>query len=109
MLSFDGRATELAGLVPGEEDNPPSSLSVSFEHIFLVSQMPETTAHPILNDAPKSNNLEIYAVWRKMPASSSQVLSHKAAIRSLCVTMTEVSPFSRCNSRKTSNMRSPVR
>ena len=34
MLGFDGRAAELAGLVPGEEDHPPCSFSVSFEHNF---------------------------------------------------------------------------
>src|SRR6266850_1839941 len=34
VFRFDGRASELAGLIAGEEDHPPCSLSVSFEHIF---------------------------------------------------------------------------
>src|SRR5262245_21337979 len=36
VLGLDRRATELASFVAGEEDNPPCSLSVSFEHKFLI-------------------------------------------------------------------------
>ena len=36
MLGFDGRASELASFIAGEEYNPSCSLSVSFEHSLLI-------------------------------------------------------------------------
>ena len=39
MLGFNGGASELAGFIASEEDDPPCSLSISFEHKF-DSQMP---------------------------------------------------------------------
>ena len=59
MLGLNSRATKLAGFVASEEDNPPGSLSISFEHSVLILSAPGFTAVPILNDARKSNNTEI--------------------------------------------------
>src|SRR5438477_8621001 len=36
MLSFDGRTSKLASFVASEEDDPPCSLSISFEHSRLI-------------------------------------------------------------------------
>jgi hypothetical protein len=32
VFGFNGDAAQLAGLVPGEEENPPSPFRVPFEH-----------------------------------------------------------------------------
>src|SRR6266571_155990 len=36
MLGLDGRTAKLTGFVSSEEDHPPCSFSVSFEHIFMI-------------------------------------------------------------------------
>src|SRR5262245_34597153 len=109
VLGFDRRATKLASLVASEENDPSGSLCISFKHKFLILSNAGNTAVTILIDAHKSNNIEIYAVFRKTPPSNSQTSSHWTAMRSLWVTITEVRPFSWCNSRKIWNMWSPVR
>ena len=37
MLGFDCRAAKLTGFVASEEDDPAGSLSVSFEHILILT------------------------------------------------------------------------
>src|SRR6266511_1520772 len=50
MLGFNSRTAELTGFVASEEDHPPCSFSVSFEH-NLCSQMPCVRANPYLGTA----------------------------------------------------------
>ena len=80
VLGLDRRATELAGFVASEEDDPPGSLCVSFEHKFLILSMPGIAADLILNEPPKSNKrqtrTEVRYIFLKTPASNSHTSSH---------------------------------
>src|SRR5262245_6867921 len=60
VLGFDGRTAKLAGFVTSEEDNPPGSLSISFEHKFLIlSKCRVLRLNLILIEPPKSNKRRI--------------------------------------------------
>src|ERR1051326_6906289 len=44
MLGFDGRTSELTGLIASKEDHSPCSFCISLEHIFVSLKSRELTA-----------------------------------------------------------------
>ena len=134
VLGLDGIAAELAGLVAGEEENPPGSFRVPFEHpdtatvrgltavyrwrTMLLSYT--ATRHAPDRVRPASIRLDPTdegwrAARRSRPPSRRSTRSQHAARRGLCVAMTEVSRIrgasraaARAARRRSVSSRSPV-